>query len=397
LIPTPKVPNQTTTFYDNLQGFDNFDGITDLSNFQDLPEDWYVIITDIVNSTQAVKDGFYKEINMMGAAGVAAVGNLTGETQIPFVFGGDGATMAIPSEYLLEAQKSLQGVQKIAETFNLNLRVGIVPVKDVNIQNLRLQVAKWKVSKLHYQAIIAGSGWDWAENDIKRNPKSTYLINKDSNKSQADLSGFSCVWNAVPSPRGQTLTLIIKSLSQDEGQSTKTLNQIWNSLQKFYSSPDQINPLIDGQIKVDLSLKSVTREQKLNFNQKGLAGMWLNIDILLRRYFIKFIDFWNIRYNGIAIDDLRGDEYHADYRKFDNNLKLVIATDQVQSKNILALLNEYESQGKIRFGHHIASETVITCFVADAKHLKVRFVDGQGGGYTLAASELKSKLNNLSK
>ena len=42
------------SFYEQLASFRNFKDFTDLNLYLDVPEDWYVVITDVVNSTTAL-------------------------------------------------------------------------------------------------------------------------------------------------------------------------------------------------------------------------------------------------------------------------------------------------------------------------------------------------------
>ena len=70
-----------------------------LSNYKDVPDNWLVIITDIANSTIAISEGRYKDVNSLGAAVIAAVRNAIGKEKFPFIFGGDGAILLIPDSH----------------------------------------------------------------------------------------------------------------------------------------------------------------------------------------------------------------------------------------------------------------------------------------------------------
>lgn len=96
---------KTESFYANLPILDNFLEITNSDNFHSVPSDWHVVITDIISSTKAIEEGRYKQVNLLGASSIAAVLNIASEIEIPFVFGGDGATLLIPTfiTYLKDA------------------------------------------------------------------------------------------------------------------------------------------------------------------------------------------------------------------------------------------------------------------------------------------------------
>jgi hypothetical protein len=57
----------------------------------------YILITDIIESTNAIDQGRYKDVNLLGACSIIAVLNIAQKIDIPYVFGGDGASIAIPS------------------------------------------------------------------------------------------------------------------------------------------------------------------------------------------------------------------------------------------------------------------------------------------------------------
>ena len=56
-----------TNFYSNLEIQDT--SISSLlakeKNFQDVPEDWHILVADIRNSTQAVQNGNHNHVNLV--------------------------------------------------------------------------------------------------------------------------------------------------------------------------------------------------------------------------------------------------------------------------------------------------------------------------------------------
>src|SRR5687768_13066415 len=78
-----------------IEAFDAFGRVVDRAVYQPLPDDWWLGVTDVVHSTQAIAAGRYKAVNMAGAAVLSAVMNAVGGQDFPFVFGGDGAGFAV--------------------------------------------------------------------------------------------------------------------------------------------------------------------------------------------------------------------------------------------------------------------------------------------------------------
>ena len=84
-------------FFSTVPVFSRFEGVTDNGNYRPLPDDWHLALADIVSSTQAIAAGRYKAVNMAGASVISAIVNALGKGDYPFVFGGDGAMVAIPA------------------------------------------------------------------------------------------------------------------------------------------------------------------------------------------------------------------------------------------------------------------------------------------------------------
>jgi hypothetical protein len=80
-------------FLATVPSFARFGQILDPQLYAALPDDWVVGLADVVSSTQAIEAGHYKNVNMAGAAVIAAVSNALGNAPYPFVFGGDGASL----------------------------------------------------------------------------------------------------------------------------------------------------------------------------------------------------------------------------------------------------------------------------------------------------------------
>ncbi len=94
-------------FFEDLEEFDDFELISDLSRYKPVPDDRSVMITDVGGSTVAIESGKYKDVNMIGAASISAVLNVTRTDEIPYAFGGDGTTFVVPSGALPRVREAL--------------------------------------------------------------------------------------------------------------------------------------------------------------------------------------------------------------------------------------------------------------------------------------------------
>ena len=84
-------------FYTRIAVFTDFAGVMDPARYRSLPDDWLIGLTDVEHSTRAIEAGRYKAVNTAGASAIAAVTNALAGRPFPFVFGGDGASLAVSS------------------------------------------------------------------------------------------------------------------------------------------------------------------------------------------------------------------------------------------------------------------------------------------------------------
>jgi len=120
------------TFFSDIPAIHHISQVTDQQHYYDVPQDWLIALTDVRGSTAAIAQGKYRDVNACAASCIAAMLNATEGKDIPYVFGGDGATMLVPPEYENAAQQALLATRDMArDGFGLHLRIGIVPVKGV--------------------------------------------------------------------------------------------------------------------------------------------------------------------------------------------------------------------------------------------------------------------------
>ena len=126
-----------------------------------MPADWHVIVTDIKNSTAAFRAGRSEEINLIATGCIIAVLNLAQKShiEVPFFFGGDGATLMVPPA-LIDASLSALRVHRAntKTNFNLDLRVGAVSVAALQEGGHPLRISRLAVSNLFSIPIILGDG-----------------------------------------------------------------------------------------------------------------------------------------------------------------------------------------------------------------------------------------------
>jgi hypothetical protein len=85
----------------------------------------------------------------------------------------------------------------------------------------------------------------------------------------------------------------------------------------------------------------------------------------------------------------------SDTLVIDGKINTVISGTETQRKLLEAALDQMETDGEIMYGLHVSKESVMSCYVRNMNDRHIHFVDGAGGGYTLAAGILKKKISSV--
>jgi len=389
----------TEAFYAELPVLDNFLDITNSRSSKPVPSDWYVVITDIVGSTKAIESGKYKVVNLIGACSIVAVLNVAGKLKIPYIFGGDGAAILIPPSLFVKTKQALLATRHRARTeFDMELRVGAVPVSDVIAANYELKIAKVKVSENYYQAAFAGEGLSYATELIKH-PETASLYNYYEDPRfdiKVDFSGLECRWQDIPSKHSETVSLIVKALSEDNEVNNRVYRDVIKKIHSIYGREDTLHPIAKKYLRLAFSYKFLGAETRLRaktnkFWHKLLYFQKIRLENILGWLLMKF---------AIKLQDVNWGTYKetvmaaTDYKKFDDMLRMVISGNREQREKLSRYLEKNYKNGKLVYGLHTSERVLMTCLVFERNGRQVHFVDGADGGYAVAAKSMKQRLNS---
>ena len=382
----------TTTFFADLPARERFADLADLSVYAPVPDDWTVVLTDVRGSTAAVRDGRYRDVNYVGAASIAAVLNAVGRLDVPFVFGGDGATLVLPPEPLDAALRALVTLREhAAARLDLTLRVGQVPVADIYAAGHRLDVARLRVSENYAQALFAGRGMAWAEDRVK-NPDTAAQTAVSATPTDADdpYAGLECRWQDIPSPHGETVSLLVEVVEEPAGPAYR---DVLDALERIYGAGDAPHPVALDKLSLSPGPGRFRPEVRLRAPDRSLrqtAELWARNWIgkfLIRRRTATSVTDW-AQYPRLLREA-------TDYRKFDGVLRMVLAGTTAQRDALETYLEAQFLAGRLAYGLHVSDRAVMTCLVYERMGRQVHFVDGAEGGYTAAAVGFKSRLKTL--
>ncbi len=384
---TIKEPKETSQrFYESLEVTASFDVLTEPSCYVPVPEDWFVGTADIVNSTREIADGRYKTVNMVGAAVISAVANAIGTSVFPYVFGGDGASFALHLSQRDIVEQTLADLRRWAfEKFDIELRAAVAPISAIRDAEVDVRIARFAASSGADYAMFSGGGLAWVEGQMKAGHMAVELSGPGG---EPDLTGLSCRWTNVQAEHGEILSMVVQpSLSASERDFADIAQRVVQAIGGLNRAGHPVP--IEGP-RVGWSTPGLNLEAH---SLRGNMPVWLFKGVL----FFKTLFSWTLFKTHLNLGAFDPVHYkrmlsaNADYRKFDDGLKMTLDCDQNTRARIEAILSEAKARGKVRYGLFTQSEAMVTCFVPSAmQDDHVHFIDGAAGGYAKAAARLKT-------
>lgn len=388
----------SASFYARLPAFTEFAGVADKGGYAPVPDEWIVCIADILQSTAAIAAGRYKDVNMVGVAVISALTNKLGVDQVPFVFGGDGATVLVPPEARSIAAEALAGVARLAEQiFSLDLRTALIPVSQLRQRGADVLVRKFELSPGNYLAMFAGDGLQLADSILKDTEAVRPFLTGVTSPADPDLTGFSCRWEPLPSRHGRMLSLMVRPAGTSDPEALRAL---MTGLRAAAGTDPQAPkmpeaPVTSQALSLRAAPETLTREARL------LGGGKIRLKEVLKIIFgVAAVRF--SRWTGWSMGPLKPAEYmqdmltNTDYRKFDDTLRLVLDLSEAQITGLKTFLESEFAAGRIIYGLHESATALMTCLVSDmAGRQHVHFVDGADGGLSVAARAFKERQQQL--
>ncbi|MBX3567752.1 MAG: DUF3095 domain-containing protein [Rhizobiaceae bacterium] len=377
----------TGAFTDTLAPLSAFEGVIDPANYTPLPDGWLLATADIVGSTKAIGAGQYKSVNMAGASVISALLNALGRQDLPFVFGGDGALVAVPGEAREIAREALAATRRwVSDELGLQLRAALIPISNIRAAGLDVRVALFRPTEHVAYAMFSGGGASWAETEMKAG---RYEVPAAPSGTRPDLTGLSCRWDPIRSQHGDIVSIIAVPVP---GGDMRAFQDLVSEIIALAGAEDRAgHPVPSRGPDLVFSLAGVDREARAQapagkrFATKlGIVGQ-IALVWVLTKLGLKLGRFDPVVY-------ARDVASNTDFRKFDDGLKMTVDLDAATTGAIEARLAEAERAGICRFGVHRQNSALMTCIVATPLHRDhMHFVDGAAGGYAVAAANLKAK------
>ncbi len=374
-------------FYRDLPVQTRFADVAQPDVYAEAPADWHVVVADVRGSTQAVVDGRYKAVNMVGASVITAVLNALPDDALPYVFGGDGASLLVPAEGLAAARTALLATRAMArEAFSLDLRVGTVPVAAIHAAGPRVRVARFRMAEHYEQAMFTGGGLGWADDALKA-AGSPYLLDGEGDAGAGDFSGLECRWQDLPSRQGETFAILIRATDPDDAL---VYRDALGQIDALFGEAPEPRPVALDTLHASFAPARLGDEARVRRRTGQRLYAWR---ILAQQVLLKlFVRFKVTTGNTYWPDYLRLLVETSDYRKYDDMLRLVLSGTTAQRQALDAYLAAQHAAGRLAYGLHVSDRAHMTCLVFDRMGRQVHFIDAADGGYALAAKSLKQQL-----
>ena len=360
------------------------DLLTEEHLFYRVPETWHVIITDIKKSTLAVEQGKAETVNLLATGSIVAVLNIAYKAHltVPFFFGGDGATFIIPESILTVTLQALRIHQENTDkNYRLSLRVGSVAVSDIYKEGHLLRITKLRASQLFSIPVVLGDGLTYAEKIIKGE---NYSLDLTSSKLSAlDLSGMQCRWDKIKPPQDYDEVVSLIVTAKESEKQAEAFKKVIDKLDEIYGEAERRKPISVPMLKLKSTLEKISQEMRVRFG--GYRPIYL-----LNKWITSLLGHFYFRTRKgrqylVQLVDL------SDTLVIDGKINTVISGTLQQREQLIAALNELETQGFIHYGLFVSKESIMSCYVRNLNEDHIHFVDGSEGGYTKASVMLKRK------
>lgn len=389
----------TATFYADLPSTPDFSEVADLAAYARVPSDWTVLLTDVIGSTKAIQSGRYKDVNMVGAACITAALNALPGMNLPYVFGGDGATILVPPNGVDAGREAMVGLAGLAEQqFGLGLRVGIVPVAALHGEGANLGVRKLELSPGNNLALFSGDGLETADRLVKDpSPDNPYAAAIPETPPEPNLEGLSCRWEPLKAVNGVSLTCMLRAIDPDDGAQEDALRSTLAAIQTILREDPATAaaPARAETMRFRWPPRNLWIEAKATAGEGTAFARYMSI--VKESFFQSIAERFNLKlgpYNApVYRQELRA---NTDFRKYDGLLRMVLDVSGEQAGAIEAYLAAEHKAGRLVYGTHRADSALMTCLVFSLEQSQhIHFIDGADGGFALAAQGFKQQIAAL--
>jgi hypothetical protein len=217
--------------------------------------------------------------------------------------------------------------RRARESFDLLLRVGLVPVSDLLGKGLEVRLARVRLSTNVTQPAFSGAGWDAAERRVKDpGAEGVLRVREDEGPREGSFEGFECRWQSVPSFRDHKLALLVAAVPGDADADLASYRNVCNKITEIYGEISSCHPLRADRMRLSFSPRQLGHEWRV---RSGRSNLWGRVRYFARMLllnlagvylFARKMDTRAVRWSRYR-DEL---VENTDFRKFDGMLRMVM-------------------------------------------------------------------------
>jgi hypothetical protein len=386
-IATPAaIANHTAAFVQSLAPAPHFSEAFDEAAHVRVPDDWMIAVTDVVRSRDHIANGRYKAVNMAGVAMISAAMNELGSREIPYVFGGDGAALALAPEEARQLAPMLgRLITMVAEELDMELRAALVPMSRIRADGFDVKVRPVRVSEAMTNYAFTGGGISQAEKLMK---EGEYRVARGPAGSRPNLEGLSCRWTPVSAQGRKIVSLIVE---RGELAGAAEFSRVAHELLAMLGMEgDGGSPIPKTGPGISWPVKGSDLEARATRGGRSLWSMRL-------RLYVQTLLIWFLFKSGMPIGSFNPVRYqemtglNTDFRKVQDGLRMTVSMRPDELEKLTSFLEQHRAAGHLRYGTAVQDSAVLTCYVPSVmEDGHFHFLDGAGGGYAAAASAMRS-------
>lgn len=310
---------------------------------------------------------------MAGAAVISSLLNSLECHDLPFVFGGDGATVAVPPKGLDIATVTLSKVQRwVQDDLGLTMRIALVPLDDIRDHGFDVRIARFQASDDVSYAMSSGGGNRRADERMK---EGQYAVPTAAIGARPDLSGLSCRWNPIEATHDKVVSIIaVPRLAQDMEAFSRLVLDIINLVEE-----DRRHGVPEDGPKLGFVHEGLGYEASAGAAYRHHIGLLKrHLQVLGEVLLVKVLGVLGVNLGSFSATRYRrAVASNTDFRKFDDGLKMTIDLDRNRLETLRQRLEQSYAAGLCFYGLHEQESALMTCIVpSPLSNDHMHFVDG---------------------
>jgi Protein of unknown function (DUF3095) len=269
-----------------------------------------------------------------------------------------------------------------------------LPVSRVRAAGHDVLVARHRVAENYIQAVFAGGGMAWAERFMKDPATAADCAIDAATPARGSHEGLECRWQDIPSPHGETVSLMVRAAGPDANAVYRAL---MDKIRETYGADDACHPVTLPALSMTLGGRRLDNEVGVRAAERGPWGrwryrMWVRMVIVLGWFLMRF---------GLKTEQTDWRQYkptlvrNTDVRKFNDVYRQILSGTAAQREALTAWLEERYARGKLVYGLHVSDRAQMTCLVFNYSGKHLHFIDGADGGLFSAAKAFKERAAKL--